>query len=78
MDVQWSGRAVDEFGRDAHTGRVIVRVDPRYFRPTKVEVLLGDSTKARKKVGWKPECSFEQLVRYDIAKIAGLKTCQAY
>ena len=45
------------------TGKIIIRVDPRYFRPTEVETLLGDSTKARKKLGWIPKISFKELVR---------------
>ena len=62
MDIQWSGKGVDEVGIDAKSGRTLVRVDPRYFRPTEVESLLGDATKASKKLGWKPEVSFEDLV----------------
>lgn len=59
--VTWSGQGVDEIGTDS-SGRVIVRVDPRYFRPTEVETLLGDATKARLKLGWVPKTSFEELV----------------
>ncbi|MBK1721622.1 GDP-mannose 4,6-dehydratase [Thiocystis violacea] len=61
MTITWSGAGVDESGSDAD-GRVIVRVDPRYFRPTEVETLLGDPTKAREKLGWVPRTSFEELV----------------
>ncbi|MEJ0005425.1 MAG: GDP-mannose 4,6-dehydratase [Steroidobacteraceae bacterium] len=63
IDVQWRGLGVDEQGIDHRTGEVIVKVDPRYFRPTEVENLLGDATKARTKLGWKPELSFETLVQ---------------
>ena len=61
MFIRWSGQGVDEVGRDAK-GRVIVRVDPRYFRPTEVETLLGDATRAREKLGWVPKISFAELV----------------
>jgi GDPmannose 4,6-dehydratase len=53
---------VDETGIDAGTGRVLVRIDPRYFRPTEVDALLGDATKARNELGWVPELGFEDLV----------------
>ncbi len=59
--IRWEGRGVDEKGYDA-TGKVIVAVDPRYFRPTEVETLLGDPTRARKKLGWTPKISFDELV----------------
>jgi len=62
IEVHWEGEGVEEKGVDAATGRCIVAVDPRYFRPTEVETLLGDPTKAREKLGWEPEISFEQLV----------------
>lgn len=59
--IQWSGQGVDEVGTDAQ-GRVVVRVDPRYFRPTEVETLLGDATWAKEKLGWVPRTSFDELV----------------
>jgi len=62
IQIQWQGSGVEEVGRD-HGGNAIVRVDPRYFRPTEVETLLGDPTKAHQKLGWKPRISFEELVR---------------
>jgi GDPmannose 4,6-dehydratase len=61
MAIAWSGHGVDEVGRDAR-GRVVVRVDPRYFRPTEVETLLGDATRAREKLGWVPQTPFADLV----------------
>ena len=61
MDIRWEGQGVDEKGYDAH-GQCIVAVDPRYFRPTEVETLLGDPTKAKKKLGWTPKISFAELV----------------
>ncbi|MBL8659141.1 MAG: GDP-mannose 4,6-dehydratase [Rhodospirillales bacterium] len=62
MDVTWEGEGVDEKGYDRATGKCIVAVDPRYFRPTEVETLLGDPSKARNKLGWVPEISFAELV----------------
>jgi GDPmannose 4,6-dehydratase len=62
MQIEWQGDGVDEVGIDTVTGRQLVRVDPRYFRPTEVETLLGDATKARQKLGWTAEVSFLELV----------------
>jgi GDPmannose 4,6-dehydratase len=62
MNIEWQGEGVDEVGIDTLTGRKLVRVDPRYFRPTEVETLLGDATKARQKLGWTAEVSFAELV----------------
>ncbi len=64
IELQWEGSGVDEKGRDTATGRVLVEVDPKYFRPCEVEQLLGDPTKARTLLGWNPtKTSFEQLVK---------------
>ncbi len=62
IEIRWEGRGVDEKGYDKHSGRCIVAVDPRYFRPAEVDTLLGDPTKARQKLGWEPRTSFEDLV----------------
>jgi GDPmannose 4,6-dehydratase len=62
MQVEWRGEGADEVGIDAATGRSIVRVDPRYFRPTEVDTLLGDPAKALAKLGWRAEISFADLV----------------
>ena len=62
MTIRWEGQGVNEKGYDA-TGKCIVQVDPRYFRPTEVETLLGDPTKANTKLGWKPKISFQELVQ---------------
>ncbi|WP_295750786.1 GDP-mannose 4,6-dehydratase [Undibacterium sp.] len=61
MTITWTGTGVDEIGTD-QKGNVIVKVDPRYFRPTEVETLLGDPTKAREKLGWTPKTTFQELV----------------
>jgi GDPmannose 4,6-dehydratase len=62
MRIEWQGAGPDEYGVDAATGRTVVRIDPRYFRPAEVDTLLGDPTKAREKLGWEPTTSFEELV----------------
>jgi GDPmannose 4,6-dehydratase len=62
MRIEWRGEGVDEVGVDAVSGKTLVRVDPRYFRPTEVETLLGDATKAREKLGWVAEVGFPELV----------------
>ena len=61
IQITWKGSGVEEKGYDAH-GKCIVAVDPHYFRPTEVDTLLGDSTKAREKIGWKPKVGFKDLV----------------
>jgi GDPmannose 4,6-dehydratase len=60
--LEWSGSGLDEVAVDRKTSRTIVRVDPRYFRPTEVDTLLGDPTKAREQLGWSAEIGFEQLI----------------
>lgn len=61
--IVWKGSGADEIGIDSRTGEVLVKVDPRYFRPTEVDSLLGDSGKARQRLGWRPEIGFDALVR---------------
>jgi len=61
MQITWQGQGIEETGTD-QDGRIIVKVDPRYFRPTEVETLLGDPSKAKEKLGWEPRTSFEELV----------------
>ncbi|WP_197674972.1 GDP-mannose 4,6-dehydratase [Terriglobus roseus] len=63
MDLEWSGNGVDEKAVDKATGKTIVAVDPRYFRPTEVETLLGDPSKAKRELGWEPRTTFDELVR---------------
>ena len=60
--LRWEGEGMDEKGYDEETGQLIVAVDPRYFRPTEVETLLGDPTKAKEKLGWEPKITFEEMV----------------
>ena len=70
VDIEWSGEGVDETGVDKATGKTRVRVDPEFFRPAEVDVLTGNSAKARKKLGWRPRTTFSELVeimvRYDL------------
>jgi len=67
MDVEWQGTGVDEVGIDRNTGNQIVSVDPRYFRPTEVETLLGDPAKAKKQLGWEAKTPFVDLVKEMVA-----------
>ena len=62
MMIRWEGEDLDEVGIDEKTGKVVIKVDSKYFRPAEVETLLGDATRAREFLGWKPEFSFKQLV----------------
>ena len=61
-EIAWKGKGADETGINRKTGDILVSIDPRYYRPTEVDLLLGDPTKARKVLGWKPRTSFEELV----------------
>jgi GDPmannose 4,6-dehydratase len=63
MSIAWQGEGLDEIGIEKKSGKTIVRVDPRYFRPTEVETLLGDPAKAKQELGWEPNITFEQLVQ---------------
>lgn len=62
FNIEWRGEGLNEFGFDLNTGRTVVRVNPKYFRPAEVETLLGDSSKAYRVLGWKPEYDFDSLV----------------
>jgi GDPmannose 4,6-dehydratase len=62
MKIVWMGEGVDEIGYDLNTKKIVIRVDPKYFRPAEVETLLGDASKAKEKLGWEPKISFKQLV----------------
>ncbi len=61
--INWKGQGVDEVGISDKTGKTVVAIDPRYFRPTEVELLLGDASKAKEKLGWEPKIKFEALVK---------------
>lgn len=76
INLAWMGEGLNEIGVDKDTGRVLVRVSSEFFRPAEVDLLLGDSTKARSKLGWKPRVSFEELVAMMVrsdAEAAGIK-----
>ncbi len=74
-EVLWRGRGIGERGVDAKSGDILVEVDPRYFRPTEVDVLQGDASKARSALGWEHTTGFEDLVREMVE--ADLVTVQA-
>jgi len=67
FSIRWQGKGLEEKGIDDNTGNVMVSIDPRYFRPTEVDTLLGDSTKAQQKLGWKARITFKQLVSEMVA-----------
>ncbi|MBO5176666.1 MAG: GDP-mannose 4,6-dehydratase [Lachnospiraceae bacterium] len=73
MNVVWEGEGVDEVGKDAATGKVVVKINPKFYRPAEVDLLLGNPTKAEKELGWKREVSFKELVsrmvRNDLALV---------
>jgi len=74
IELEWLGEGIDEIAIDKASGKTVVKVDPKFFRPAEVEVLLGDATKAEKELGWKREISFERLVERmvesDLARVA--------
>ena len=63
FDIKWKGEGINEIGYDSNTGRELIFVSDKYFRPAEVEELLGDSTKARTELGWYPKCTFDELVQ---------------
>ncbi|HEY5132035.1 MAG TPA: GDP-mannose 4,6-dehydratase, partial [Bradyrhizobium sp.] len=65
--IDWRGKGVDETGIERKSGKTVVRIDPTYFRPTEVDLLIGDASKARQKLGWTPKTSFAQLVKEMVA-----------
>ena len=67
MRVEWRGSGVEEQGVDAVSGKAVVKIDPRYFRPTEVDTLLGDPSKAKATLGWSAKTSFDELVREMVA-----------
>ena len=62
ISLEWSGSGVKEVGKNSQTGKLLVSVDPAYFRPTEVDLLVGDATKAKEKLGWSPTCDLKQLI----------------
>ena len=65
--IRWEGEGPDEVGRDAQSSEVLIRIDPKYFRPTEVDLLIGDPTKAREKLGWTHKTRFDELVKEMVA-----------
>ena len=61
--IIWEGRGINEIGKRADTKEIIIRIDERYFRPTEVDLLLGDASKAKKELGWKPKTNIKELVK---------------
>lgn len=75
ISIKWQGNGVDECGFNASSGQVLVKVDPRYFRPTEVELLLGDASKAKEKLGWQPKMTFSELVSTMVSQDIELAKC---
>ncbi len=73
IDIEWSGSGLEEKGTETGTGRIFVEINPTYFRPTEVDSLMGDASKAEKKLGWKPKTGFKELVAlmvdHDLAQV---------
>ena len=65
--IEWRGKGIEETGVDRKSGKTVVRIDPVYFRPTEVDLLIGDASKAHDKLGWKPKTTFAELVRQMVA-----------
>jgi GDPmannose 4,6-dehydratase len=63
MRIEWRGTSVEEYGTDVASGKVVIRIDPRYFRPAEVDTLLGDAARARRALGWTPRTTFAEIVR---------------
>jgi len=63
MNINWHGTGVEEKGVDSQTGKTLIEINPRYFRPTEVDILIGDCKKAKEKLGWEPKMKFEELAR---------------
>jgi GDPmannose 4,6-dehydratase len=77
LKIEWRGEAADEVGIDTRSGRTLVRVDPRYFRPTEVNTLLGDPSKARQRLVWTAEVSFAELVAEMVSSDLAAARCDA-
>ncbi len=68
IEIEWKGKGVDEIAVNKKTGKTVVKVNPRFFRPSEVEILLGDYSKAKEKLGWEPEVKFKELVEIMVKK----------
>ncbi|AEH07279.1 GDP-mannose 4,6-dehydratase [Methanothermococcus okinawensis] len=68
IDIEWEGEGINEIGKDANTGKVLVKVNPEFFRPAEVDILIGDYSKAKKELGWEPKVKFEELVKMMVEK----------
>ncbi len=79
-EIRWQGKGAEEVGIEVQSGRPIIAIDPRYFRPTEVETLLGDASKAREKLGWSPRIRFqtlvEEMVQADLREAERDQLCQ--
>jgi GDPmannose 4,6-dehydratase len=77
IDIEWEGEGDNEIGKDANNGKVLVKVNPEFFRPAEVDILIGDYSKAKKELGWEPKVKFEELVKMmvekDLERIGKLK-----
>ena len=62
MNLEWQGEGIEEKGIDLNTGKTIIRIDPEYFRPAEVDLLIGDYSKAKKEMGWEPKTTFKELI----------------
>lgn len=74
IEIEWVGRDIEECGVCSKTGRILVRIDPRYFRPTEVDILLGNPEKARRKLGWAHRVTFREMVKEMVAQDLGVSS----
>ena len=63
IDIEWEGTGIDEIGKDKNTGKILIMIDEKYFRPSEVDILLGDSTKAKNKLGWEHKMKLDDIIR---------------
>jgi len=63
VDIEWEGTGINEVGKNKETGEIMVKVDPKYFRPSEVDLLIGDATKAKEKLGWTYSMSLDEILR---------------
>jgi GDPmannose 4,6-dehydratase len=75
IEIEWSGRGVDEKGHDKSSGRVVIEISPEFFRPSEVDLLVGDPSKAKRKLGWSSKTSLKELVqvmmKHDLELVRG-------